>query len=488
MLRRPLLTLSPLAFSLLLSGCAVGPDYLRPENWLPGLFREAPTATATAQAANPAIDAQWWSLFNDTTLNELIAAAQEKNADLRGAIARLDQAEAAAREAGASFFPGIDGQGGASKMSPSEKTATWTPGTPDTIRANSLGLALSYEIDVWGRVRRLNESARASLLASQYGRDAIRLSITGLVASNYLNLRALDAQLAVTETSLKSREESAALVKTRVAAGLVSPLDEYQTDSALAAIKVQHTDLRRARALAEHQLALLTGQPDLKIAAGDLLQLPQPPQPPAGLPADLIEARPDVRQAEQQLIAANANIGVAKAAYYPKFSLTGALGRESKDLSDLFSSGAGTWSAGLSFLMPILDFGRTTARVDQARALNEQSLIAWQKSLETAYKEVRDALVTLDTHTTAEAAQQLRVASTQKALDLSKLRYEAGYSGYLEVLDAQRSANEAQLAAIATRQSRLTAAVDLFKALGGGWKPQAERDGQLAAAPADPAQ
>ena len=201
--------------------------------------------------------------------------------------------------------------------------------------------------------------------------------------------------------------------------------------------------------------------------------MPQPPQPPAGLPADLIEARPDVRQAEQQLIAANANIGVAKAAYYPKFSLTGGLGRESKDLSDLFSSGAGTWSAGLSLLMPILDFGRTSARVDQAKALNEQSLIAWQKALETAYKEVRDALVSLDSNSTAEEAQTVRVDSTQKALDLAKLRYEAGYSGYLEVLDAQRSANEAQLAAIATRQARLTAAVDLFKALGGGWKPEA---------------
>lgn len=475
MLRRPLLTLTPLALSLLLSGCAVGPDYLRAENWLPSLFRDTPTATATAteSAANPALNAAWWTLFNDATLNELIAAAQEKNADLRSAVARLDQADAAAREAGASLFPSIDGQAGASRVSPSEKTATWTPNTPDPLRAHSAGLSLSYEIDVWGRVRRMNEAARANLLASQYGRDAIRLSITGLVAGTYLNLRALDAQLAVSEISLQSRQESAELVKTRVAAGLVSPLDEYQADSALAAIKVQYADLQRARALAEHQLALLTGQPDLRIAAGDLRQLPQPPQPPTGLPADLIEARPDVRQAEQQLIAANANIGVAKAAYYPKFSLTGGLGRESKDLSDLFSSGAGTWSAGLSLLMPILDFGRTSARVDQAKALNEQSLIAWQKALETAYKEVRDALVSLDSNSTAEEAQTVRVESTQKALDLAKLRYEAGYSGYLEVLDAQRSANEAQLAAIATRQARLTAAVDLFKALGGGWKPEA---------------
>ncbi|WP_415036918.1 efflux transporter outer membrane subunit [Azonexus sp.] len=473
MLRRPRLTLTPLALSLLLSGCAVGPDYLRTENWLPSLFREAPTATATlATQPDTALQNTWWTLFQDDTLNALIQSALENNRDLRSAIARVDQADAAAREAGASLFPSIDGQGGASRVSPSEKTASWTPNTPDTVRAHNLGLVLSYEIDVWGRVRRMNEAARASLLASRYGRDAIRLSITGLVASNYLTLRALDAQLAISESSLKSRQESAELVKTRVAAGLVSPLDQYQADSALAAIRVQQSDLRRARALAEHQLALLTAQPDLQLPAGDVRQLPLPPQPPAGLPADLIEARPDVRQAEQQLIAANANIGVAKAAYYPKFSLTGGLGRESKDLSDLFSSGASTWSTGLSLLMPILDFGRTTARVDQAQALNEQSLLAWQKTLETAYKEVRDALVNLSENGAAESAQQLRVDSTQKAHDLAKLRYEAGYSGYLEVLDTQRSANEAQLAAIATRQARLTAAVDLFKALGGGWTPE----------------
>ena len=233
------------------------------------------------------------------------------------------------------------------------------------------------------------------------------------------------------------------------------------------------SDLRRARALAAHQLALLTGQPDLEIATGELAALPLPPQPPAGLPADLIESRPDVRQAEQQVIAANANIGVAKAAYYPKFALTGALGSESKTLSDLFSSGAGTWSTGLSLLMPILDFGRTTARVDQAKAINEQSLIAWQKTLETAYKEVRDALVSLRELAAAEAAQQQRADSAGKALDLARLRYDAGYSGYLDVLDAQRTANDAQLALITTRQARLGAAVELFRALGGGWQADA---------------
>jgi len=471
MMLRPAFRLTPLALAVLLSGCAVGPDYLRPANWLPSAFKEAPTAVAEAPAANPAVNERWWTLFNDPALNELVDQALQGNADLRSAVARVEQADAAAREAGASLFPEIDAQGAGSNTKLSEKTATWNANSPDILRARSAGLSLSYELDIWGRVRRSNEAARANLLASRYGRDAIRLSVAGLVAGNYLNLRALDAQLAITAESLKSREESAKLVKTRVEAGLVSPLDQYQADGAVATLQAQLADLRRARALAEHQLALLTGKPDLQIAAGDLKQLPLPPQPPAGLPADLIEARPDVQQAEQQLIAANANIGVAKAGYYPKFTLTGVLGSESKTLSDLFSSGASTWSGGLSLLMPIFDFGKTTARVDQAKALNEQSLIAWQKTLETAYKEVRDALVNLRENGAAETAQQQRVDNAQKAHDLAKVRYDAGYSGFLEVLDAQRSANDAQLAAISTRQARLNAAVELFKALGGGWKP-----------------
>lgn len=473
MMRRALFRLTPLTLAVLLSGCAVGPDYLRPANWLPAAFKEAPTAVAETKTDNPAIVLQWWTLFNDTTLNELVDLALRQNADLRSAVARVEQADAAAREAGAGLFPQVDAQAAGSNTHLSEKTATWSVNSPEVLRARSAGLSLSYELDVWGRVRRSNEAARASLLASQYGRDSIRLSVAGLVTANYLNLRALDAQLAITAESLSSREESAKLVKTRVDAGLVSPLDQYQADGALAALQAQLAELRRSRALLAHQLALLTGKPDLEIAAGQLSAIPLPPLPPAGLPADLIEARPDVRQAEQQLIAANANIGVAKAAYYPKFSLTGVLGSESKTLSDLFSSGAGTWSAGLSLLMPIFDFGKTGARVDQAKALNQQSLIAWQKTLETAYKEVRDALVSLNELGTAESAQENRADNARKALDLARLRYDAGYSGYLEVLDAQRTANEAQLAAVATRQARLNAAVELFKALGGGWRADA---------------
>lgn len=468
MLNSPKIQLAAvLSAALALGGCAIGPDYLRPSAWLPAAYREAPPLPPVQNAA---LDTRWWSLFGDATLNDLVDQALKSNADLRTAIARVEQANAAAREAGAAFFPEIDAQAAGSNSKLSTKTATFNSAAPTILRSRSAALTTSYELDVWGRIRRSNEAARAGLLASEYLRDAIRLTVAGLVSSNYLTLRAADAQLAVAAESLKSREESLQLVKTRVDAGLVSPLDLHQAETALATLQAQQADLRRLRALTEHQLALLTANPELTIAAGDLRQLPLPPLPPAGLPADLIEARPDVREAEQRLVAANANIGVAKAGYYPRFSLTGSVGTESKTLSDLFGAGANTWSLGLGLLMPILDFGRTSARVDQAKALNEQSLIAWQNSLQVAYKEVRDALVNLREHGEAETAQNIRVDSAQKALDIAKRRYEAGYSGYLDLLDAQRSSNDALLAMIGTRQARLAASVDLFRAIGGGWK------------------
>lgn len=463
--------ITPIALALTLSGCAIGPDYLRPANLLPALFGEAQPAETVRLATNPAIDPRWWTLFNDATLNDLIDRALVNNADLRLAIARVEQADAVAREAGASFFPQIDGGAAASNSKASTKTSTFTSAQPRLRHTRSAALSTSFELDVWGRIRRANEAAQASMLATRYGRDAVRLSVAGLIASNYLALRAYDAQLAVTAETLKSRQESQKLVQTRIDAGLISPLDGYQAEAALAAAEAQLADQRRLRALTEHQLALLTGNPALQIASGDLRQLPLPPQPPAGLPANLIEARPDVLQAEQELVAANAGIGIAKAGYFPKFTLTGSLGSESKVLSDLFTAGSGTWSLGLAALMPVLDFGRTTARVDQAKAVNQQSLIAWQDTLQTAYKEVRDALVSLRELGEAEAAQSRRVAAAEQSLQLARTRYDAGYSGYLEVLDAQRTTNEASLAQVTTRQARLLAAVDLFKALGGGWRP-----------------
>lgn len=459
--------LTPLALALALAGCAIGPDYVRPAAPLPASYGESAASQKTA------VDARWWALFQDKTLDALIEQALAGNADLRLAVARVDQADAAAREAGAARFPEIDASLGGSNSKASTKTATYSSAMPTMRHARSAALTTSFELDVWGRVRRASESAEAAFLGSQYARDAIRISVAGLVTQSYLALRAWDAQLAVTADTLTSRQASLELVQRRIAAGLTSPLDGHQAESALAAAEAQQAEQRRQRSLAEHQLALLTGNPTLRIAAGDLRQLALPPQPPAGLPADLVEARPDVRKAEQELIAANAGIGLAKAGYYPRFTLTGSFGSESKTLSDLLGAGAGAWSLGLGALMPILDFGRTSARVDQAKAVNAQSLIAWQNTLHTAYKETRDALVNLREQAETDAAQTRRVAAAEKALNIARRRYDAGQIGYLDVLDAQRSHNDAQLALITARQARLAAAVDLFKALGGGWTERA---------------
>jgi len=464
------------ALAVLLAGCAVGPDYLRPEAALPGEF-----TVATSQVDQPAapVKKDWWTLFQDTTLNELVAQALAYNHDLLAAVARVEEAEGLAREANATFFPQIDLNAGASRSQVSEVTAIpLSSSTPRIRDARTAALKTSFEIDVWGKLRRANEAARAQVLASRYARDTVELSVAGLVTSGYLSLRAADASLALTQNTFEVRAKSLEIVKSRLQAGSASPIELHQAEGSLAAAEVQLVELRRLRALAQNQLALLTGKPDLRVAPGDLRQLPLPPVPPAGLPSALLEGRPDIRQAEESLISANAQIGVAKAALFPSLSLTGSLGSESAALSNLFAGGAGTWSLGLAAAMPIFDAGRNAARIDQASAVQKQSLIAYQKAVQTAFKEVNDALVGLRENAESERSQDKRVQAAQKTLELAQIRYEAGYSGFLDVLDAQRSANETLLASVSTRQSRLNSAVDLFKALGGGWQDryQAESD------------
>jgi len=460
---------------LALAGCAVGPDYKRPDNTLPDSYNQA-TATAKSEPATTAeapapVQKEWWLLFQDPALNELVSKALNQNFDLQAAVARVEEAEGVAREAGAAFFPEIDLTGGASRTEASTRTAVPVPSTTPRLRdTRKAALGTSFEIDVWGKLRRANEAARAQLLSSRYARDTVELSVAGLVTSSYLTLRAADANLALTRSTVESREKALDIVKSKLEGGAASPLDLHQAEGNLAAAQAQQADLRRQRALAESQLALLTGQPGLQIPAGDLRQLPLPPTPPAGLPSSLLEARPDIRQAEEDLVSANARIGVAKAALYPSLSLTGSLGSESAALANLFTAAAGTWTLGLSLAMPIFDFGRNSARIDQASAHQKQVLVNYQKTVQTAFKEVNDALVSLRENGEGEQAQDRRVKATQKTLELSQLRYQAGYSPFLEVLDAQRSANDALLSYVATRQARLNSAVDLFKALGGGWK------------------
>jgi multidrug efflux system outer membrane protein len=262
------------------------------------------------------------------------------------------------------------------------------------------------------------------------------------------------------------------LARTRVNAGLASELDLHQAQGVLSDALVQRRETERQRALVERQLGQLTGRLDLKLAPGDLFALPMPPTPPAGLPSTLLERRPDIQVSEQTLIAANAQIGVARAAMFPSVSLTGLVGSQSTQVSDLLSSGGGIWSLGYALALPIFDAGRREAVVDQTQARRRQALASYQKSIESAFREVSDALVNLEQTGASEADLLDRLQAARNALQLSNERYEAGYSPYLEVLDAQRTANEAELAFVRNRQARLAFSVDLMKALGGGWRPE----------------
>jgi multidrug efflux system outer membrane protein len=454
---------------LALAGCTtVGPDYERPPVPLPDQY----PAQAEAKAASVA--PEWWVLYGDPTLNELVAATRKSNVDLRLAAARVREAEALLREAGAAIYPDVIGGYSATRNRVSERTLPPPPSTAPLERSqHSLTASTSFELDFWGRFARASEAARAALLASRFSYDVVELTLSGAIAQAYFALRSLDAQSAVLEVTIRVRGDSLEIARARLQAGLASELDVHQAQAALADALVQRRDVQRQRALVERQIATLTGQLNLtfprETPGKDLFALPIPPAPPPGLPSTLLERRPDIRSAEQSLVAANALIGVARAALLPTLSLTGALGAQSAELSNLLSSGSGIWSLGFGLALPIFDAGRREARVEQAEARREQALASYQRAIESAFREVSDALVNVEQSAGSEADLAARLQAARNALELSTLRYESGYSPYLEVLDAQRTANEAELAFVRNRQARLAFSVDLMKALGGGW-------------------
>jgi multidrug efflux system outer membrane protein len=456
-----------LCAALLLAACtALGPDYRRPAIGLPGAYPGAPADLA----ATAAIRAEWWKLYADPTLDDLVASSLERNADVRLAVARIEEADANLREAGAAFLPEVDLNATPQRQRISGATATPIPASIPLVRNDvRMALGTSFEIDFWGKLRRAHEATRALALGSRYAKEVVTLSLAGLTAQAYFSLRSLDAQIALTRATLESRDEALALVRNRARGGIASDLEVNQAELARADASIQMNDLLRQRALIEHQLGSLTGRLDLGLPAGDLLALPLPPLPPAGLPSTLLERRPDVRQAEQQLVAANAQIGIARAAMFPTISLTAYAGGQSTALSTVLSSGASIWSLGFGLGLPIFDSGRFAARTQAAEARQRQSVAGYQKAVETAFREVADALTGVQQTGAAETDLQARLTAARNALRLARLRYEAGYSAYLEVLDAQRTANDAELAFLRNRQARLAASVDLMKALGGGW-------------------
>jgi len=451
---------------VLLSACkAVGPDYQRPQLAVPSQFSEV-----SDQAPNK-VSANWWTQYQDQILNDLVDKALQSNTNVKLAVARLEEANAAAIEIGSATFPQIDLNAGANRSRVTELGANPVGKNPRNDYKAQLGT--SFEIDFWGKLSRAKESARAQVLSTRYAKDTVALSLSSLVASNYLVLRSLDTQITLTQDSIKSRTESLALTKRRLEGGVASGLDVQQAEVASANLTAQLAELTRLRALSLHQLAVLTGDLSLSIDHADIQSLPIPPTPPTGLPSNLLEARPDVAQAEEQLIAANANIDVAKAALYPTISLTADLGGESLELGNILKSASRIWSGGLSLYLPIFDSGKLNSRVDQASAKQKQALASYESAVQNAFREVNDALVNLRQNSEREDAFNRSQIAAKKALEISENRYKSGYSAYLDVLDSQRVYNDSVLSFAQSRQARLVATVDLFKVLGGGWQASA---------------
>ena len=445
------------ALALALGGCMVGPDYHRPDFGVPGEYNGAGAASGAIR-----VPQQWWTLYNDPTLDDLVQSGLQRNADVKLAAARVEEAEAVAAQARAAFFPEVNAQAGATR------SRTLQFGTLSLFNA---GLSTSFELDVWGKLRRAERSVRDELLASRYGEDTVALTLAATIARSYFALVSLDTQYAAADENLRAANDSYDLAKKRLAGGVGSALDVYQAGALVTAGAAQLKEIARQRAAVQHQLGVLTGRLDVVVPVKSLDALPIPPRPPAGLPSQLLERRPDVRQAEEQLAAATERIGVARADQFPTLSLTGSFGTQSTDLDKLFSGSSKVWSIGAGLLGPVFDAGLYAARTRQAEAQAHQAEATYQRSVENAFRDVSDALSNVKAAADTEKDLGERLKQAREALRLAELRYRTGYSAYLEVLDATRTLNSAQLDYIRNRQNYLSYTVDLMNALGGGWKP-----------------
>ena len=453
-----------------LSGCmTVGPDYRRPRVDTPAQW--------PGGAASEAIASTWWKAYEDPVLEKMIADALAYNTDLRRAVARVDEARAALGISRADQYPGLSANASANRNRASQESVAGVPAGIDPEFSNFRAtLNASYEIELWGKYRRAGEAARAELLAAQANREAVRLALITDVARGYFNLRALDAQVAVTERAIATRLASTALQRMRFEAGVASEYDLRQVEAQAAQAQARLPSLQNTQASQETALAVLLGRSPRDIVErpvdrGRAIEaLSVPPAVPAGLPADVLEHRPDVRQAEQNLIAANARIGQARAAYFPAISLTALLGGESASLVDLLSAPARIWQISVGAAQTVFDAGRTGSRVEQARAQEQQLLAQYAGIIQNAFKDTLDALVAQRRAREIYEAEQVRVKALESAYKLAQLRYDNGVSSLLDVLDVERGLLDAQLNRIEAQRAQLAAAADLFKALGGGWQ------------------
>ena len=445
-----------------LSACALGPDYARPEIESPVLF------AGQADAPGSAADLGWWELYRDPELKALIDAAIAHNLDLRIAVARLEQARAVMGSTRLTLLPQLSANAGVER----EQTSADTARNGDRLgTTESASFGLSWELDLWGRLRRENEAARAELLAAEYARRGVMVSLVSEVATTWFRLASLDEQLKVTSATLQTREQFLQLTQAQFERGTVSGLDVATAEAQLAQARVSIPDFERQVAQTEHALSLLLGRNPGAFASRSLDEATaMNPQVPAGLPSSMIERRPDILQAEQGLIAANARIGVARAALFPRLSLTGSFGSLSSDMTDLFSSGAETWSLGVGLFQPLLDAERNLYRIDLADARKAEALAVYERAVRNGFREVADALIARQKLAEVEVAQNQLVDAQQRAEEIAAARYKVGYSSYFDVINADRDLFNAKLARASARLNARLATVQLYRALGGGWQ------------------
>jgi len=457
----------------LLAGCAVGPNYKRPAVAVPAGFR-APDPLPPAQADSFA-DLKWFEVFKDEKLQDLVRRALQRNYDLRDAVARVEQARAVLGVTRSNQYPNVAAGAAIAFNRFSRDGATPIPRQVLPSQNRTFGSAalelLSFEIDIWGRLRRATEAARANLLGAEENRKAVVTTLVGDVATAYLRLRALDYSLDISRRTLRTREESLALTKTRQTGGVSTLLDLRQAEQLVYAAAETIPELQEQIEQEENQISLLLAENPRSIARGrGLTEQDLPPEVPAGLPSSLLERRPDIRAAEQDLIAANAEIGVARAAYFPTLTLTGALGGASTQLSSLFSGPHRTWSAIPQVTQPIFTAGRIKSGVKFAEAGRERALIQYEKTIQTAFTEVSDALIAHQRKRESREQQVALVNALEDRVRLAYLRYRGGVDTQLNALDADRDLFQAQLDLAQIRLNEMLTVVQLYKALGGGWQ------------------
>jgi len=451
-------------FSMLLLACAMGPDYSRPDISTSDSFRMAEEPKDLPSLANM----PWWELYQDEELQRLIRIALEENKDLKRAVASIDEFQARLYTARMDFAPQLSATG---NLPVAKLGGPSFPGFPNPFNHYVQG-SLSWEMDIWGRIRRANEASMAELLAREETRRAVTLQIVGGVAQSYFDLRQFDMQLEIAKRTLLAWEESVRIGQARLRQGLINKLDVDQFEAERENAAARIAELKRHMIQKENELSVLLGRNPSQIARGrSLTEQIMPPVVPAGLPSELLQRRPDVVAAEQQLVAATARIGVAKAERFPKLSLTGILGVASPHLTDFISPSTSFGVLAPVLTGPLLNAQTLGFQQKAVEAQAKQAVAQYEQTVLVAFREVEDALVGVSTAREQAAAQERQVSSLRSALHLANLRYKGGLANYLDVLIAQRSLFVTELALADTHRLHLVSVVQLYKALGGGWSP-----------------